>query len=90
MKKHLLTILVTLTLSGSAFSQAAWGSVGGLTVALTLSYDAPALVKKDDTGKVLTLALGGGPTFDNTYSVDTMSYKTRLKSAAGALGGVVV
>ncbi len=48
-----------------------WGSTGALTVALTYSYTNEALVAKDETGKVLSVANGGGPTFENSYSVET-------------------
>ncbi|GEP44757.1 hypothetical protein BGE01nite_40480 [Brevifollis gellanilyticus] len=50
-----------------------WVSTGGITVALTYSYTDEALVAKDETGKVLGPNNGGGPTFENTYTVETLA-----------------
>ncbi len=74
MNPRALALITSLALSGSAFSQSNWGSVGSLTVALTLSYQSEALMLKDSAGKVLpaTEAGGGGPTFTNSFSVDTL------------------
>lgn len=44
-----------------------------MTIALTQSYTAPGTVLKDETGKILTVANGGGPAFENTFSVVTMN-----------------
>lgn len=77
MKTQLTSTLVALTLCGSAFSQADWGSTGGLTVALTLSYEAEALVTKevDEMGKLVTViddvTKKPIPTFENFFSVST-------------------
>lgn len=77
MKTQLTSLLAALTLCGSAFSQANWGSTGGLTVALTLSYEAEALVTKEvnEEGKLVTviddITKKPIPTFQNTYSVST-------------------
>lgn len=63
--------LAGLSLANSASAQM-WGSAGGVTVALTYSYTAPALAAKDDVGKVIPTKDGGGPAYSNSYSVDTI------------------
>jgi|GEM_PF-6878516 hypothetical protein len=72
-KTTIATLAAVLALAGPAFSQANWGSTGAVTVALTLSYTDEALMLKDETGKVLTAANGGGPTFENTFMVETLA-----------------
>lgn len=77
MKTQITSTLAALTLCGSAFSQADWGSTGGLTVALTLSYEQEALQLKEvnDMGKLVTVIDDETkkpiPTFDNSYSIST-------------------
>lgn len=77
MKTKLISTLAALMLCGSAFPQADWGSTGGLTVALTLSYEAEALVMKEvnEEGKLVTviddITKKPIPTFENTYTVST-------------------
>jgi hypothetical protein len=70
-KTSLAALAAVIALAVPAFSQTNWGSTGAVTVALTLTYEAEALLLKDETGKVLTVANGGGPTFENNYSVET-------------------
>ncbi|MEQ1748032.1 MAG: hypothetical protein ABL974_01310 [Prosthecobacter sp.] len=80
MKPNTLAVITSLALSGSAFSASppplpaepgVWGAVSTMTIALTVSYTAPGTVLKDETGKILTVANGGGPAFENQYSVIT-------------------
>jgi hypothetical protein len=58
----------SLLLASSTFAQTNWGSTGAITVALTLSYQEEALQMKDETGKVMPIQDGGGPTYQNTFS----------------------
>jgi hypothetical protein len=44
-----------------------------MTIALTVSSTAPGNVLKDEVGKILTVANGGGPGYENAYSVVTMN-----------------
>lgn len=73
MKKTFATLLAILSLGGSAFSQANWGSYGNLTVDLTLTSTFESLLLKDEIGKILSAAEGGGPTNSNTFSVVTLN-----------------
>ncbi len=68
----IVAITATLAIAAPAFCQTNWGSTGAVTVALTLTYESQALLLKDEAGKVLTAADGGGPTFENTYTVETL------------------
>jgi hypothetical protein len=70
---YIASITAALAIAGPAFCQTNWGSTGVVTVALTLTYESEALQLKDEAGKVLTAANGGGPTFENTYTVETLS-----------------
>ena len=60
-----------LTFTGSGLAQTNWGSTGAVTVALTLTYSTEALQLKDENGKVLSIADGGGPTFQNSFFKET-------------------
>ena len=77
MKTQLTSTLAALTLCGSAFSQADWGSTGGLTVALTISYEEEALQLKEvnEMGKLITVidpeTKKPIPVFENFFSVST-------------------
>jgi hypothetical protein len=77
MKTQLTTALAALTLCGSAFSQAMWGSTGALTVALTISYEEEALLLKEvnEMGKLVTVidpeTNKPVPTFENFYTIAT-------------------
>lgn len=61
------------TFAGSGLAQTNWGSTGAVTVALTMTYRTEALQLKDETGKVLSIANGGGPTFENSFSQETVT-----------------
>jgi hypothetical protein len=60
-----------LLVGGTAFGQTNWGSVGTVTFALTLHETAPANTIKDDEGKVVPTAQGGGANLTNSYTVRT-------------------
>ncbi len=63
----------SLAFAAPAFAQS-WGSTGAVTVALTMTYQYEALKLKDEFGNVLpdTEEGGGGSTFQNTYTVETL------------------
>lgn len=67
-------ITAVLAFAAPALAQSNWGSTGAVTVALTLTYETEALQLKDENGRVLpaTEAGGGGPTFQNTFTVETL------------------
>jgi hypothetical protein len=78
MKSRLFAIfaaaaLGTAALPETASAQATWATSRPLTVALTISYTAPGLMMKDENGKVLPASEGGGPAFENNYSVSTVN-----------------
>jgi len=72
LNKLIAVFTTTLAIAGPAICQTNWGSTGAVTVALTLTYESEALQLKDEAGKVLSLADGGGPTFENLYTVETL------------------
>ena len=89
MKTQITSTLAALTLCGSAFSQADWGSTGSLTVALTLSYEAEALQMKEvnEMGKLITVidpeTKKPIPVFENSFSVSTpVDNPTRIVDTA--------
>lgn len=63
----------SIAFAAPAFAQS-WGSTGAVTVALTMTYQSEALRLKDEFGNVLpdTEEGGGGSTFENTYTVETL------------------
>lgn len=65
-------ITAVLAFAAPALAQSNWGSTGAVTVALTLTYETEALQLKNETGRVLSAIEGGGPTFQNTYTVETL------------------
>lgn len=76
MKTQLTTALAALTLCGSAFSQATWGSTGALTVALTISYEEEALQQKtvNDAGNKVIIDIDPEtnkpiPVFSNAFTI---------------------
>ena len=71
MKPHFISILAALASASSAYSQSNWVSTGTITVALTLTQSVEALKMKDELGKVIPVKDGGGPTFENNFSVET-------------------
>lgn len=71
-KASITTLAALLALAGPAFSQSNWGSTGAVTVALSLSITKEALKSKDETGKVIPISDGGGPTYENSFSVETL------------------
>jgi hypothetical protein len=77
MNPRTLALIISVALSGSAFAAVppavagVWGTVSTMTIALSLSFTIPGTVLKDETGKVLTAANGGGPAFQNNYAVIT-------------------
>lgn len=78
MKPKLFSVIVALALAGYAHSvraadPATWGTVRALTVALTISSTAPGTSAKDENGKIIKPADGGGPAYENSYSVATMN-----------------
>jgi hypothetical protein len=66
-------VLGGMALPETASAQGMWVSSRPLVVALTISYTAPSLPLKDENGKVVPVAEGGGPTFENMFSVVTMN-----------------
>lgn len=66
--KSVILITFSLIFVSPMFAQTNWGSTGAITVALTLSYQEEALQMKDETGKVIPILDGGGPTYQNTFS----------------------
>ena len=40
-------------------------------MALTMTYKTEALQLKDETGRVMSLADGGGPTYQNSFTKET-------------------
>jgi hypothetical protein len=71
-------VIYIVTAASLAFATPAsaqsWGSTGAVTVALTLTYQTEALKLKDEFGNVLpdTEEGGGGSTYENTYTVETL------------------
>lgn len=49
------------------------GSVSTITVALTATYSAPALAAKDENGKIIPVADGGGPVYENSWSINKVN-----------------
>lgn len=49
------------------------GSVSAITVALTATYSAPALAAKDENGKIIPVADGGGPVYENSWSINKVN-----------------
>lgn len=76
MKTLYSTLLAAALLAGptGAFSQTPGiqtpGTVAAVTVALTLTSTVEGTMMKDpETGRVLTIAEGGGPTFENSWTI---------------------
>lgn len=78
---YMAAALAGLSLTNSASAQM-WGSAGGVTVALTYSYTAPALAAKYDDGKVIPASDGGGPEYRNSFSVETIK-KVKMDDGDG-------
>jgi hypothetical protein len=73
--KPVIYIITAASLAFAAPASAqSWGSTGAVTVALTMTYQYEALKLKDEFGNVLpdTEAGGGGSTYENTYTVETL------------------
>lgn len=66
-----------MSLCGTAFSQSMWGTTSSVTVALTFTYELPALQQKEidpDTGKLVISKDEDGkpiPAFENNYTLET-------------------
>ncbi len=77
MKIKLATALAAMSLCGTAFSQSMWGTTSSITVALTFTYELPALQEKmvdPETGKLVISKDEDGkpiPTFENNYTLET-------------------
>lgn len=72
MKRIITNLLTMLALSAPAYSQTTWGSVGGVTLALTFSTKQEALPIKDENGRVVTDPDLRGMTYQNTYGLSTL------------------
>lgn len=78
-------LAILLGRPAASAQNAVWVATYPVTVALTFTYSAPGMAAKDETGKVIPAAEGGGMTYANYLSYETRDRKGDVvKSVQGS------